>query len=252
MGNELRELYMKESKHSNYQILPSILKELLKEDELKIQSRYEQERFCYISQNLDIKNKVILDIGGNTGFFTFEAYSSGAKMVNYYEGNIEHAQFVQKAVEILKLKNKIDVWPEYYIFGQDQTKCDVVFLLNVVHHLGDDFDKEENNIWDVKERMLLCINSLAEKARVMVFQMGFNWKGDRNNCLFRNGTKEEMEKFLLEGTSKYWNIKKIGIAIRNNGGIKYVDMDMKNNVRDDSLGEFLNRPIFIMESKKVK
>lgn len=70
--NKLIELYNESSKHSGYQILASNLEEIIDKSKLKISSRYERERLNYIISKIDLKGKRILDIGGNTGFFTFE------------------------------------------------------------------------------------------------------------------------------------------------------------------------------------
>ena len=153
------------------------------------------------------------------------------------------------AVQELKLKNSINVHSEYYMFEQKEYKFDIALLLNVVHHLGDDFGDSES-IEKAKRGMLSCINHMAQVARTMVFQLGFNWRGDRDKCLFENGTKEEMEDFIRNGTQEYWDIVKIGVAVNRDGKIVYEDKNADNYQRQDSLGEFLNRPIYIMKSKK--
>ena len=71
----------------------------------------------YIKQKLQINDKAILDIGGNTGFFTFELLELSAKSVHYFEGNKIHAEFVTIAADILKLKNKVNIYNEYYSFS---------------------------------------------------------------------------------------------------------------------------------------
>lgn len=44
----------------------------------------------------------------------------------------------------------------------------------------------------------------------------------------------------------------VGIAQRSEGGlIEYIELNDENIKRDDSLGEFLNRPIFVLKSKGV-
>ena len=248
MSKSFNELYMESSKHSNYQILPSNLKGLVDDSMLNIQSRYEKERLEYMLNNVNPEGKSVLDIGGNIGFFTFETVNKGAAKVDYYEGNTTHAEFVKKAVDELKLNDKIDVYPEYFLFEGSMKKYDIAYLLNVVHHFGDDFGNEES-LENAKKAMLKCINYMAGISKVMLFQMGFNWCGDRNRCLWANGTKKEMEEFIENGTSKYWNIVKIGVAVKKGDVIIYEDMNDINNERNDSLGEFLNRPIFIMKSK---
>lgn len=250
MEKSFKELYMESSKHSNYQILPSNLKELIKDEDVVVQSRYEKERLKYILENVDFKGKTVLDIGGNIGYFTFETYNAGASKIDYYEGNKTHAEFVKKGIEALGLNGKIEVYPEYYLFDQKGKKYDIAYLLNVVHHSGDDFG-DSISIGKAKTDILECINSMAEIAKVLIFQMGFNWCGNRDKCLFEQGTKAEMEEFIQKGTKENWDIIKIGVAVKKGCQIEYEDVNLKNNQRKDELGEFLNRPIFIMKSKSI-
>ena len=84
----------------------------------------------------------------------------------------------------------------------------------------------------------------------MVFQLGFNWKGNRNLGLFENGSKVELIDFIAEGVKNYWTIEKIGIAEAANNSIEYCDLNDNNIIRNDKIGEFLNRPIFILKSLK--
>ena len=246
--DRLYENYNAISKHSQYQILPQSLAKHINQDNLNIKSRAEQQRFDYITNILSLKGKTILDIGANTGFFSFSAIDAGAEHVTSYEGNQAHAHFLQSALELLNFQKTMDVIPEYYTFTETK-KYDICFLLNVLHHLGDDYGDSSLNIQKAKSLMVQQINSMAPICQTLVFQLGFNWKGDRNNCLFDNGTKQEMIEFIKQGTSDKWEISNIGIAEKNNGSIKYNSLSKKNIARDDSLGEFLNRPIFIMKSK---
>jgi hypothetical protein len=97
----------------------------------------------------------------------------------------------------------------------------------------------------------LQINSLANKTDILVFQLGFNWKGDRNIGLFENGTKQELIDFVKQSTSKNFEVLSIGIAERINDIVQYVELNNTNIKRDDSLGEFLNRPLFIMKTRRM-
>ena len=77
--------------------------------------------------------------------------------------------------------------------------------------------------------------------------------------LFINGEKQERIKrvalavaiidFIISSLESEYEIVKIGIAERIDEDITYNDLNDMNIIRDDSLGEFLNRPIFIMKSK---
>lgn len=247
----LRQLYMRTSKHSNYQILPDAVAEMLGQNTIVTKSRQEKERMTYILSKLKLHDKEMLDIGGNTGYFSFEAVKNDARHVDYYEGNKDHADFVKLASDILELKDRIGVFNEYYMFEQNEKKYDIVFNLNVVHHLGDDF-MEAEDMEKAKSQMLKCVNSLADATEMMVFQIGFNWKGNRDRCLFENGTKREMIDFIRRGTEEYWDIENIGIAEKQADQIVFCDISEKNIERNDSIGEFLNRPIFIMKSKHYK
>lgn len=252
MEKSLKELYMVSSKHSNYQILPSNLEGLVDAENLVIKSRYEKERLRYISDYVDFKNKTVLDIGGNIGFFTFETSNAGAKRVDYYEGNQTHAEFVARAVEMLGLENGIQVFPNYYLFDAtpDKKVYDIAYLMNVIHHFGDDFGNSAS-MEQAKGAMLSCLNDMAYVTKLLIFQLGFNWCGNREKCLFEHGTKQEMEAFIRQGTDERWDIIKIGVAVKKEGRVVYEDMNEKNNQRQDELGEFLNRPIFIMKSKMI-
>lgn len=136
---KLIQLYNKNSKHSGYQKLASSLEEIIDESKLKMSSRYEKERLDYIISKINLQGKNILDIGGNTGFFTFESSQRGARNIDFYEGNIAHAQFVELGVEYLGLEDRIHVHKEYYSFEENEKKYDIVFLMNVLHHFGDDY-----------------------------------------------------------------------------------------------------------------
>lgn len=247
--NRLYELYMQSSKHSNYQILAESVQGLLDTSKLEITSRNEKERLRYILRHVNFLDTTVMDIGGNTGYFTFEVLDRGAKHVYYCEGNRNHAEFVKEAVKLLKCEKDITIDNSYYEFGEIQDKpfYDITFCLNVIHHLGDDFGKTNDKLSALDE-MKRCINSMASVTDTLVFQMGYNWKGDRKQCLFENGTKAEMIDFIRKSTEGVWQIQNIGVAVVRDDRVDYEDINEENIKRIDSYGEFLNRPIFIMKS----
>lgn len=253
MQNELVELYNANSKHSKYQILPDILRSFIGEESIEVHSRFERERLAYIVRNLNVKQKSILDIGGNTGFFTFEVLEEGAKHVTYYEGNKVHASFVETAVNRLNLQENVRVNADYFTFAESSSnQYDICFCLNILHHLGDDFGEPTLALQRAKQVMITYINNMALYVDTLVLQLGFNWKGDRNCCLFDKGTKGEQIEFIKNGTVDCWNIEKIGIAEKHGELVAYDDLNSCNIQRQDKLGEFLNRPIFIMRSKTIE
>jgi len=251
--DRLNKLYRSRSKHSSYQSLPKSLIPLLgNEIEPEIE-RKDKSRMDYILQHIDLNGKQVLDIGGNTGYFTFESIEHGVKSVRYFEGNKDHAAFVATAASHLGISEKINVINGYYTFGSLETKdqFDVCFCLNVVHHLGDDFGDQALDIETAKSVMIDSVNALAAKCEILIFQMGFNWKGDVGLPLFSNGTKLELEAFIRTGVGKYFDILHCGVATGNKKSVVYEELSEKNIPRNDVLGEFLNRPIFIMKSKKT-
>ncbi|HBD94267.1 MAG TPA: hypothetical protein DC057_08865 [Spirochaetia bacterium] len=247
----LKNLYLKSSKHSNYQLIPECLNNKLMFENLNIKSRFERERMEYIISNLDINKKKILDIGGNSGYFTFELINRGAKIVDLYEGNKEHSDFVSLAAEVLSFNSSITVFNKYVDFKSNfkQISYDITLLLNVLHHIGDDYGNKEISLTNAKKSIVDSLNFMADKTKYLVFQLGFNWKGNTNLPLFINGTKKEVINFVSESISEKWEIKNIGIAEKETDRFFYRQLNDNNIIRNNELGEFLNRPIFILKSK---
>jgi len=246
---QLQELYHKGSKHSNYQVLPSQLLEYFKEESIEVKSRHEQPRLdCFLSQ-VDFNGCSVLDIGGNTGFFTFESLKAGASKLYYCEGNQAHAEFVELAGKILGYEDKLEVVNRYFSFdnADGQEPVDICLLLNVLHHVGDDYGDQELSVDKAKEEILRSLNSMTSVADTLVFQLGFCWKGDRHKALFENGTKQELIDFVTKGVSGVWNIESIHVPQLVGGAAVYKPFSDSNSARQDDLGEFLNRPLFIMQ-----
>ena len=252
MRNEekLNELYHETSKHSNYQIVASVLEKYLDNADINVNSRYEKERLHYFLDNVDVKNKKILDIGGNTGYFTFELLENGASKASYYEGNTAHAQFVTEASKFLGIEDEITIHNEYFLFDDKGNETfDVIFLLNVLHHVGDDYGDTDISKQKALEQIAKSLQSMATQTDILVFQLGFNWMGDCKLPLFEHGTKREMIDFVQDAVKEHYTMTTIGIAEKEGNNIVYNSINDTNIERFDALGEFLNRPIFIMKSK---
>ncbi|MBJ6119787.1 hypothetical protein JAO76_16385 [Pontibacter sp. BT310] len=249
--DRLKELYSNSSKHSNYQILAEELNKFIDSNDISIKSRFEKERLVYILSNLHPKGKSILDIGGNTGYFTFELLSAGASYIQLYEGNNVHAEFVKEAASILNYNTKLNVCNNYYAFIDESNNrfFDITLLLNVLHHIGDDYGDQNISIDNAKKEIIRSINYLSDKTKFLIFQLGFCWKGNKLKPLFQHGTKKEMIDFIISGTSSNWDIEGIAVAEESNGKIIYQNLNPENISRKETLGEFLNRPLFILKSK---
>lgn len=242
--DKILELYNNISKHSNYQKLPKSLIPHIGNVEQNI-NRYESERWEFIKNNIDISGKKILDIGANTGYFSISSAECNSS-ITAIEYNKNHCLFLQECASILNLK--IIVVNDYYDFTKElDTEFDFVFILNVLHHIGDDFENQIDSVELAKIKILEYINLFSKNAKNIVFQMGFCWKGDKKLPIFKYGSKKEMISFIKEGTKNNWKISNIGIL--NKKKLKYVELDTSNIERDDTLGEFGNRPIFILKNK---
>jgi 2-polyprenyl-3-methyl-5-hydroxy-6-metoxy-1,4-benzoquinol methylase len=249
MNQELIDLYKNTSKHSNYQILPNVLKPFIGENVIQTINRYEMERWQFVNEFVDFKGKKVLDVGGNTGFFSFESIEAGADEVYYYEGNTAHAKFVNQAATLLQ--QNILTTNQYVNFKDILTGSpfDIALLFNVIHHLGDDFGHAEIAMVDAKREMQKTIMYFYDLTEILVLQIGFCWKGDRNQPLFENGTKQEMIDFVNEAIDGKWSIEAIGIASIHGVTTHYSLLNTINVERDNLLGEFRNRPIFILKRK---
>ena len=249
----LSELYSRISKHSQYQMPAMNMCGLIDADsKLRCHSHYENERLDFLLDKIDVRGKKILDIGGNTGYFSFELLNRGAESIVFYEGNKDHAEFVKEVADFLGLSRKLEVHSEYYGFSgsNDDNQYDIVLLLNVLHHVGDDYGEKFTTIGSAKNEIIRELLSVISKTEYIFFQLGFNWHGNRNMPLFTNGTKSEMIHFIHDGIKDYCDILHIGIAeTTKSGRTKYMPLTDRNVMRDDAKGEFLNRPLFILRSK---
>ncbi|WP_233963727.1 DUF1698 domain-containing protein [Pectobacterium versatile] len=246
--NNLISLIEKNGKHTAYQSLPRMVKDIIGDEIYHVGSKADECRFDYIKSKINFRDKKILDIGCNLGYFTFSVLDCGARHVVAYEGFPPHANFLNDVSLILDLKDRISVHNEYYLFSVDECLYDVVFLLNVLHHIGDDYGDKTLLMESVKENISNQLNSLSVNTNTLVLQLGFNWKGNSNYGLFANGTKREMIDYVKTAIDGVWNLRAIGIAERTtHGEIIYNELSDDNINRQDELGEFLNRPIFILD-----
>lgn len=246
----LIDLYNRTSKHGQYQLLAAPLSDLLSSDSFRVRSNYEVERLAFILKNTPWQGASIADIGGNTGFFSLELLARGAESALYIEGNRDHSEFVKEAISLLGWQDHIAMRPQYCDFDKNLSmiNVDICLLLNVMHHIGDDFGDGGKSVESAKNTILEALLRLARHTRFLAFQFGFNWQGNTKLPLFNKGTKEEMIDYVREGTKDAWKINVVGIAERIGTRIAYQNLTRENVRRDDSLGEFLNRPLFIMES----
>lgn len=247
---QLQALVHKQSKHSDYQTLHPWISSLVSEVAYQPSGKVEAQRQAYMCSHSDFSGKSILDIGANTGYFSFAALQAGATHVHAYEGNQEHATFINQAASIIGLQDKLNVHNKYFDFqsNPDSTQAfDISLCLNVLHHLGDDFGNQELSIDEAKRAISAALHNLTKYCQTLWFQIGFNWKGNKNTPLFKNGRKQELIDFIQASCENDWNIDLIGIF--NPKAHKYENITSNLLERFDSVGEFLNRPFFLMSKK---
>lgn len=238
-------------KHALYQSLPISLKGFLGEVEYQPSSRYEHERFKVFQQFVDFTNKKVIDIGCNLGFFSFSALTAGAATVHSFEGSSSHAQFIEDARQLLSLECQLEIENKYFDFECNSGTYDIGLLLNVLHHVGDDYGSKELVISDALTQISSQLNGMSSLCQCLIFQLGFNWHGNNSFPLFEFGTKREMIDFIQQVTKGNWIVEKVLVAERSSSQqVEYKEVNDSNVERDDSLGEFLNRPIFILKSLK--
>lgn len=252
--SRLQSLYVQKGKHAGYQALSPRLRRLFPEELIANSSRYEAERFSFIEQALEFSGKRVLDVGANAGYFTFEALERGAASVAAHEGDPALGEFLDVAVDLMGLAERVQICRTYFEpSGQSSGPAfDIALLMNVLHHLGADF----GDVAIAKEEVLGVVGRhlqrMSEVSRYLVFQLGYCWKGDRNSLLFPHGTKQDQIDFVNSACAGYWQILSLGIPCDNDGRIAYLPPDSDNLRRVDRLGEFLNRPLFVMKSLRAE
>lgn len=246
--NQISKLLSIKSKHSQYQELYGDLSEKL--GVLPPSGKCDSKRWHYMISNLDIRAKTVLDIGANTGFFSFAAVDAGAKFVNAVEGNLDHADFILKAAKLLKIESHLRVENRIFAFNEiNNINYEVIFCLNVLHHLGEDFGGNIISLDLARQGIIDRIQMLSHIAKYCWLQIGYNWTGNRNLPLFTKGAKKQMIDFVSVACNDHWVIKKI--AVFSPYTLHYEDAKVELLERFDSSGEFLNRPLFLLETLQM-
>lgn len=246
----LKDLYLQRSKHGNYQLVHPLVAKLLGDTSDLPAGKLEVERQTYFDRALPLLGARVLDIGANTGYFSFGALDSGAQHVTCYEGNQEHAAFVAHCAEQTGLADRLRMNASYFDFLAPVTETfDVTYCLNVLHHLGDDFGDQSLSVDAAREQMIKSLNCMAGLTRVLMLQLGFNWKGDVRCPLFEGGEKAALIDFVAQGVGDSWVIEEV--TVPNPVSRVYEPISEDNLPRNNQIGEFMNRPLFKMRSRML-
>jgi hypothetical protein len=134
--------------------------------------------------------------------------------------------------------------------GSLEPTVDIILCLNVLHHVGDDFGDKNLSLSDAKNQIKRHLQQLARHGQQCFFQLGFNWQGSVEQPLFPDGSKVELIDFVTEACKGFWDIKQVSIFDPKLDNYMLADAELLS--RYDEIGEFLNRPIFLLDSLVYK
>lgn len=225
--DELRRLYFDGSKHSVYQNLPEFVEKGIGiAVDIDEAWRSDKPRYRYLTENYpQLVGRRIADIGANTGYFSLSiAKNIPNTSVVAYECNATHARLIETVCSTFNIKNLV-VHAE--AIDTDNTHrlphCDVLLFLNVLHHLGVDFDHDRGadkaKFFDFAVSYL---EGLSKIASYMWFQMGTNLGGDKSRPITANDTPLRVVDYLVKLLdTAHWNVENIGFARLNDGEMHY-------------------------------
>ncbi len=205
-----------DGKHASYQELPAILRnsygDLLKEMNW-IPSRLDIPRLKWVIDSLNAKkiNKIV-DIGANTGFFSFELMKAFGATCTAYEPHAPHAKAMGVIKEICNTSDsdlKIENSGVSLNDIENLDGGDLLIFLNVLHHAGDDFDRDKvGALSEWSKYSVNYLNGLSCKFDYMFFQLGNAWKGSSSK-IFKDKIFFAETKKMLEESG--WIIESVGL-----------------------------------------
>lgn len=276
LKTELHKLYSDASKHSVYQNVPDFVSAELGYAETIDESwRGDRPRLAYLlASRAPAAGEHWMDFGANTGFFTLSlAKQFPQAMFTAVEANPNHASFIARVAKHFALDNVEVIQQAVGLNELEQLpRSDFLLHLNVLHHAGHDFDgsivPNKSAFPQYAQRYLAY---LRKRTTEMLFQMGSNWGGDKNQPFvdFRDDLKK-LRTFYQWLSAANWRIRKISYPGRiDNGSALYenlppqalLSLEEKKEDGDAILvrffqtinldqfqGEFYRRPLIICKS----
>jgi SAM-dependent methyltransferase len=180
--DSLLNLWHSTGKHGVYQQLPDFLSaDFGVKAPVDERWRGDRTRLDYLRTRMDFKGLRVTDIGANTGFFSLTlAHDLGAQVtaIEPDPANRDFLREVARAYDLSEMGVSDDPVTLSTV-GQLPT-ADMVLLLNVLHHAGDDFDSTVvRTREDMPGYLTQYLTALAGTTRRMVFQLGYNWHGNK-------------------------------------------------------------------------
>lgn len=213
----LRTLYFDDSKHSCYQSVPEFAQQLLgfsgPPNQLR---RDDSSRYNYLARNLDFRGKRVIDIGANTGYFSLNLAHTFKAHVYAYEANENHAKFIRMLADYCAIDN-IDVCTQGVSSHTINRlpEVDVILLLNVLHHIGVDFDTDlVRDRAELELGMVDYLRKVRTKSTTLVFQIGYNWGGNNAIPIVADGDEASKITFTLRIINQAgWQVDKISLPV---------------------------------------
>jgi len=273
LSARLRELYHDSSKHSVYQSVPSFIATALGyQEEIHSLWRSDAPRHEYLARRLVLREGAsVADIGANTGFFSLNlAHSRPDLRITAFEMNPRHAEFIALSAAAFSLDGVAVKSQSCDLAGLEQMpEFDAVYLLNVLHHAGFDFDAgvPDDNV-AFTGHAVKYLSRLRTKAARLVFQIGSNRGGDKSRPLFpRDDDASRIAWIAAALDASGWRIRHIAYATLVRGAVVFRDVpaDFLETIQDGDLesqaitrflesantgqfpGEFHRRPLVIAD-----
>jgi len=209
------------------------------------------ERAAFMCAHKSVAGQKVLDIGANQGYMSIEAALRGALSVDAFESNEIDGAFLSQAAMAFPELGALSAHALNYEFAQTNTRWNYVVCLNVLHHVGRYFDGHISDMEQAKIAMGEHLQRLLLKGGCVWLQLGFNWQGDTLQPMFANGTKGEMTDFVEGLLGADAHIATVGIYSPDSHAYEAVALNDRAHPlwqRMEGLGEFGNRPLYLIES----
>jgi len=211
----------------------------------------DKERAEFMFDHKSSAGKNVLDIGANQGYMSIEAALRGARSVDAFESNAVDGAFLAQLSHRFAALQAVSAQTLNYEFEQDNNgRWDHVICLNVLHHVGRYFDGHVRDLSEAKILMAEYLQRLLTPNGAVWLQLGFNWQGNTQQPMFTHGTKQEMTAFVKQMVGLHAKISTIGIYNPQHQAydeVAYGDWAHPLWQRSDGLGEFANRPLYLIE-----
>lgn len=270
LKSELQRLYADSSKHSVYQNVPDFVStELGYTESIDEGWRGDRPRLAFLTKcRTPATGETWLDFGANTGFFALSlAHRFPQTSFLAVEVNPNHARFIERVAHYFEMRN-VEVIQRAVGLHELSTlpRSDFMLHLNVLHHAGHDFDGKlvpERSGFAEYARCYLA--SLREITGAMLFQIGSNWGGDRNQPLVDvHADAKKLATFEAWLRDSGWTPLAIAYAHHHEDGrIEYERLNERAagqsgegssswSFLDRFPGEFYRRPLFVCDGGRCQ